>query len=70
MRGPIDEVTGMVINVADLKIMIQKVVMNTFDHKNVDLDVPVFRYHTLLPKHFLLYPHLHTLPYLTLPYLT
>lgn len=33
----------MVINVADLKVMIQKVVMNVFDHKNVDLDVPVFR---------------------------
>lgn len=43
VRGPIDEVTGMVINVADLKVIIQKVVMETFDHKNVDKDVPVFR---------------------------
>lgn len=43
VRGPVDEVTGMVINVSDLKVMIQKVVMNVFDHKNVDLDVPVFR---------------------------
>lgn len=43
VRGPIDEVTGMVINVSDLKVIIQKVVMETFDHKNVDKDVPVFR---------------------------
>ncbi|KAG0713388.1 6-pyruvoyl tetrahydrobiopterin synthase [Chionoecetes opilio] len=43
VRGPVDEVTGMVINVSDLKVIIQEVVMNTFDHKNVDLDVPVFR---------------------------
>lgn len=43
VRGPVDEVTGMVINVSDLKVIIQKVVMETFDHKNVDKDVPVFR---------------------------
>ncbi|KAK7028962.1 hypothetical protein SK128_015616 [Halocaridina rubra] len=43
VRGPIDEKTGMVINVFDLKTIINDVVMEAMDHKHLDLDVPVFR---------------------------
>lgn len=43
MRGPVDAVTGMVMNVTDLKRIINSVVMDVMDHKHLDLDVPVFR---------------------------
>lgn len=43
MRGPVDAVTGMVMNVTDLKQIINSVVMDVMDHKHLDLDVPVFR---------------------------
>jgi len=34
--------TGMVMNITDLKAVIEAEVMRTLDHKNVDLDVPWF----------------------------
>eukprot|EP01124_Arcella_intermedia_P025661 TRINITY_DN4636_c0_g1_i1.p1 TRINITY_DN4636_c0_g1~~TRINITY_DN4636_c0_g1_i1.p1 ORF type:complete len:138 (+),score=16.30 TRINITY_DN4636_c0_g1_i1:26-439(+) len=40
VRGSIDERTGMVINLVDLKSCIQKAVVEPLDHKNLDLDVP------------------------------
>lgn len=43
VRGPVDEVTGMVMNITDMKSIINKVVMDVMDHKNMDLDVPIFR---------------------------
>nr|XP_027231700.1 6-pyruvoyl tetrahydrobiopterin synthase-like [Penaeus vannamei] len=43
VRGPVDAVTGMVMNVTDLKQIINSVVMDVMDHKHLDLDVPVFR---------------------------
>ncbi|XP_037789090.1 6-pyruvoyl tetrahydrobiopterin synthase-like [Penaeus monodon] len=43
VRGPVDAVTGMVMNVTDLKRIINSVVMDVMDHKHLDLDVPVFR---------------------------
>eukprot|EP00035_Acanthoeca_spectabilis_P023123 m.447852 g.447852 ORF g.447852 m.447852 type:complete len:139 (-) comp19570_c0_seq1:3518-3934(-) len=43
VRGPIDPVTGMVINLVELKQMIYDCVVNVMDHKNVDLDVPYFK---------------------------
>lgn len=43
MRGPVDAVTGMVMNITDLNCIINKVVMNVMDHKDMDLDVPAFR---------------------------
>eukprot|EP00298_Acanthocystis_sp_HF-20_P027924 c6327_g1_i1.p1 GENE.c6327_g1_i1~~c6327_g1_i1.p1 ORF type:complete len:150 (+),score=59.21 c6327_g1_i1:58-507(+) len=39
--GPVDNKTGMVINISTLKIHIQNV-LNTMDHKNIDIDVPYF----------------------------
>ncbi|KAK4307569.1 hypothetical protein Pmani_020713 [Petrolisthes manimaculis] len=43
VKGPIDSVTGMVMNVQDLKIIIHQVVMDVMDHKHLDQDVPAFR---------------------------
>ncbi|XP_014666322.1 PREDICTED: 6-pyruvoyl tetrahydrobiopterin synthase-like isoform X3 [Priapulus caudatus] len=39
----VDPVTGMVMNIVDLKIYIQEAVMATLDHKNIDKDVPYFK---------------------------
>ena len=43
VKGQVDEVTGMVINLVQLKEVIRKAVMDDLDHKNVDLDVEYFR---------------------------
>ncbi|KAG7157695.1 6-pyruvoyl tetrahydrobiopterin synthase-like [Homarus americanus] len=43
VRGPVNAVTGMVMNVVDLKGIINSVVMDVMDHKHLDYDVPVFR---------------------------
>ncbi|XP_061910969.1 6-pyruvoyl tetrahydrobiopterin synthase [Entelurus aequoreus] len=42
VRGKIDNITGMVINLTDLKRSIEEVIMNSLDHKNLDKDVPYF----------------------------
>ncbi|XP_029934371.1 6-pyruvoyl tetrahydrobiopterin synthase [Myripristis murdjan] len=42
VRGKIDPVTGMVMNLTDLKRCIEDVVMTPLDHKNLDMDVPYF----------------------------
>lgn len=43
VKGPIDENTGMVMNVSDLKKYIDVAVMQPLDHKNLDLDVLYFK---------------------------
>ncbi|XP_040032619.1 6-pyruvoyl tetrahydrobiopterin synthase [Gasterosteus aculeatus] len=43
VRGKIDRVTGMVMNLTDLKKCIEDVIMTPLDHKNLDQDVPYFR---------------------------
>nr|XP_019570889.1 PREDICTED: 6-pyruvoyl tetrahydrobiopterin synthase isoform X2 [Rhinolophus sinicus] len=40
--GEIDPVTGMVINLTDLKGYMEEAIMKPLDHKNLDLDVPYF----------------------------
>ena len=42
IKGPIDEKTGMVMNLADLKIYMEESIMKVMDHKNLDKDVPHF----------------------------
>ncbi|XP_074651776.1 6-pyruvoyl tetrahydrobiopterin synthase-like [Tubulanus polymorphus] len=42
VKGEVDPVTGMVMNLTDLKAVIQKKIMDILDHKNVDKDVPYF----------------------------
>ena len=42
LRGPVDPLTGMVYNIADLKLAMQQVMLDV-DHKNLDLDVQYFQ---------------------------
>ncbi|XP_036428827.1 6-pyruvoyl tetrahydrobiopterin synthase isoform X2 [Colossoma macropomum] len=42
VRGKIDQDTGMVMNLTDLKQYIEEAIMKPLDHKNLDLDVPYF----------------------------
>ncbi|EFX89785.1 hypothetical protein DAPPUDRAFT_230142 [Daphnia pulex] len=42
IRGPIDQKTGMVMNLSDLKIYMEESIMKVMDHKNLDKDVPHF----------------------------
>lgn len=41
--GPVDPVTGMVMNISDLKLFMKKVLIDQLDHKNLDKDVPYFK---------------------------
>ncbi|RIA94456.1 6-pyruvoyltetrahydropterin synthase, partial [Glomus cerebriforme] len=43
VKGEINPLTGMVMNLEDLKECINITVMNVLDHKNLDHDVPYFR---------------------------
>lgn len=43
VRGPVDHVTGMVINLTDLKAYMEKAFLETLDHKHVDKDVEYFK---------------------------
>jgi 6-pyruvoyl-tetrahydropterin synthase len=42
LKGPVDDATGMVYNLTDLKREMADV-LETVDHKNLDKDVPHFR---------------------------
>uniref|UniRef100_A0ABK0KZU1 6-pyruvoyl tetrahydrobiopterin synthase n=2 Tax=Rattus norvegicus TaxID=10116 RepID=A0ABK0KZU1_RAT len=42
LSGRIDPVTGMVMNLTDLKEYMEEAIMKPLDHKNLDLDVPYF----------------------------
>lgn len=43
VAGEIDPRTGMVFNLRDLKAVMEEVVEEGLDHKNLNLDVPAFR---------------------------
>ncbi|XP_018422712.1 PREDICTED: 6-pyruvoyl tetrahydrobiopterin synthase [Nanorana parkeri] len=43
VRGEIDPVTGMVMNLTDLKKDMEDAIMVPLDHKNLDIDVPFFK---------------------------
>ncbi|KAJ9060701.1 hypothetical protein DSO57_1028149 [Entomophthora muscae] len=42
VKGTIDPVTGMIVNISDLKAWIKEDVLQHLDHKNIDLDVEYF----------------------------
>lgn len=42
VRGPCDPVTGMVMNLSDLKQNIDTAIMDKLDHKNLDKDISYF----------------------------
>jgi 6-pyruvoyltetrahydropterin/6-carboxytetrahydropterin synthase len=43
VAGPVDAVTGMVVNPADLDRVVAQEVLDPFDHTNLNLDLPCFR---------------------------
>lgn len=51
LTGPIDPLTGMIVNLNDLKDVIKVAVVDKFDHTNLDLD------HPELFEHQPRYPH-------------
>ncbi|KAF9932739.1 hypothetical protein FBU30_007389 [Linnemannia zychae] len=42
IKGQINPISGMVINITDLKKTLQAAVMDPCDHRNLDIDVPFF----------------------------
>ena len=43
VSGDIDPATGMIANLADLDTFVQREVLDVFDHRSLNDDVPVFR---------------------------
>nr|CAG4642166.1 EOG090X0HIM [Eurycercus lamellatus] len=43
VKGPIDDKTGMVMNLSDLKYFMEESIMKVMDHKNLDKDVDHFK---------------------------
>ncbi len=43
MSGNVDPATGMIANLADLDAFVERQVLEEFDHKSLDKDVPAFR---------------------------
>ena len=43
LGGPIDPATGMIANLADLDKFVQERVLEPFDHRNLNEEVPVFK---------------------------
>jgi 6-pyruvoyltetrahydropterin/6-carboxytetrahydropterin synthase len=49
VEGPIDETTGMVIDLGVLDRVLQTEIVDRFDHRNINLDVPEFAEGRLIP---------------------
>ena len=49
VRGPIDERTGMVVDLGVLDVILERDVRSRFDHANLNLDVPEFAEGTAVP---------------------
>lgn len=43
VKGKIDPITGMIVNLKDLKVILQDKIISQLDHKHIDLDVPYFK---------------------------
>lgn len=50
VSGPIDPVTGFVVNLVALDAALDREVMARFDHRNINLDVPEFAEGLLVPS--------------------
>ncbi|KAF5287695.1 hypothetical protein FQA39_LY15795 [Lamprigera yunnana] len=46
LHGPVDPLTGMIMNVSILKEYMKVAIMDIMDHKNLDEDVPYFKENT------------------------
>lgn len=49
VEGPIDDATGMVIDLGALDRVLEREVVSRFDHRNINLDVPEFGEGRLIP---------------------
>lgn len=49
VEGPIDDATGMVIDLGVLDRVLEREVVSRFDHRNINLDVPEFGEGRLIP---------------------
>ena len=49
VEGPIDETTGMVVDLGVLDRVLRDEVVERFDHRNINLDVPEFAEGRLIP---------------------
>ena len=49
VRGPIEERSGMIIDLADLDRVLERDVRSRFDHANLNLDIPEFAEGRLMP---------------------
>lgn len=52
LRGAADPVTGMVINLADLKDLLNREIMDRFDHRDLNHDTDYFEKTPPTPEHF------------------
>ncbi|MEP6764932.1 MAG: 6-carboxytetrahydropterin synthase [Gemmatimonadaceae bacterium] len=50
VTGPIDDVTGFVVDLGLFDLILQREVRGRFDHKNINLDVPEFGDGKLIPS--------------------
>ena len=50
VRGPVDPVTGFVVDLGVLDRALQREVRDRFDHRNINLDVPEFADGKLVPS--------------------
>lgn len=54
LRGEPDPVTGMVIDLKELKDLLERVVMSRFDHRDLNADTPFFDKTPPTPEHLAL----------------
>jgi len=52
VRGEPDPVTGMVMNIADLKVLLEQEVMARFDHRDLNADTSYFEKTPPTPEYF------------------
>ena len=55
VKGPVDESTGMVMNLTDLKQAINQAVIKPLDHKNIDKDVEYFKDRTSTVENIIIF---------------
>ncbi|KAB0798667.1 hypothetical protein PPYR_09660 [Photinus pyralis] len=55
LYGEVNEQTGMVMNITLLKEFMKSAIMDTMDHKNLDVDVAYFHIHPSTAEHVAIY---------------
>lgn len=55
LYGPVDPITGMVINLTDLKQVMIKAIEKPFDHKNIDKQIEYFQTHVSTVENIAIY---------------